>query len=611
MLKWLLGRRARALERMQKLSPPPPAAATAPRGSADELMREAFSLHQAGNVPEAERRYREILAIDPAYADAHYLLGRIAQSQGRHEDAVQHVRHALRANASEAAFHRTLGEVYYALGRWNEAAVYLQNAAERDPGDFETWTNLGCACEKVGKLAEAARHFERALELAPESPQALNNCAMSLKDRGRVDEAIAMYHKARTLMPGDADLFSNYLYNLNYSSRWTPEAIWREHVEYDRAFGSGRFAALVQAPLPRGQRRIRIGYFSPDLRSHPVHVFVEPVLRHRDRSQFEVFCYNLYPWPDRVSERLKTLCDHWVDCGTWDDERLAGRIVEDGIDLLVDLAGHTGNNRLPVLGRKPAPVIATWLGYPNTTGLKTVGYRITDAVCDPPGTSERYHTESLLRLRGAQWCFLKPDVPVAVSPLPAALAGAIRFGSFNNASKLTEEMVLVWARVLLGVASSSLLIWGVGSEQRERISKRLGDAGIGRERLEFVERTPFRQQLECYQRVDIAFDTHPYSGVTTTFNSLWMGVPVLTLTGDRLASRSSSSILGALGLQDWVADNPQAFVELAAAKARDLASLAALRIGLRERLERSALMDGKRFTQKLEDAFREMTAGAR
>lgn len=598
-LNWL--KRGKAPE--PAVAAPAPAA---PPAAPDELMREAFPLHQAGDVAGAQRLYREILRIAPEYADAHYLLGCIENEAGRHQEALPHLRNAVRIDRANPHFHLTMGEALYSLGLWHESLTCFQRAAELDPGNFHCWTNLGSAYEKLGRSEEASQSFEKALAMAPDVPPVLNNAALSLKHRGRVDEALVYYRRLRELAPEAEMFFSNYLASLAYSARPTADEIYQAHADFDRYFGTGRFGVRSPPVSSRNpDRRLRIGYFSPDLRAHPVAVFLEGVLAHHDASAVEIYCYHLYPRRDPVSERLKLLCHGWVECAALDNAALARRIEEDRIDLLVDLAGHTGDNRLPVLGMKPAPVIATWLGYPNTTGLRTVDYRITDAVCDPPGV-ERFHTEAIYRLPGAQWCYDQPPVDVAVTPLPAAGDGHVRFASFNNTQKLTDDMLRVWVQILQRIENSSLLIWGAGDELTQRVRQVVRSAGGDPARLEFSPRTPLDAQLALYQRSDIALDTFPYCGVTTTFNSLWMGVPVLTLAGEVSASRSSLSILSALDLQDWAASSPQELVEIAVRKATDLEALAQLRAGMRERLQASALMDGPAFARKLESAYREM-----
>lgn len=598
MLNWL---------RPKKPEPSAPAPATpVAQGDADELMRQAFPLHQAGKVAEAGRLYREILGFAPDNADAHYLLGCIEHEAGRHPEAIPHLRNALRIDRKNPHFQQTMGLALYAMGLWHEALAHFQSAAELDPDNFESWSNLGSVYERLGRSEEAVQHFEKALAMAPDSPAVLANAALSLKHRGRIDEAIGHYRRLRDLTPDVEPTFSNYLSSLTYSARPSPAEIFQAHVEFDRYFGTGRHGVKAPPASDRNpDRRLRIGYFSPDLRSHPVAVFLEGVLAHHDTSVVEIYCYHLYPRRDPVSERLKLLCDCWVECTGLDNAALARRIEQDRIDVLVDLAGHTADNRIAVLGLKPAPIIATWLGYPNTTGLKTVDYRITDAVCDPPGV-ERFHTEAVYRLPGAQWCYNRPPFEMPVTALPAAGDGHVRFASFNNTAKLTDDMLRVWAQLLQRIDNSSLLIWGAGDDFAQRVRQVVRNAGADPGRLEFSPRTAFDVLLTLHQRTDIALDTFPYSGVTTTFNSLWMGVPVLTLAGEVSASRSSLSILSALNLQDWAVYSPQDLIETAVRKVADLEALAQLRAGLRERLEASALMDGPAFARKLEAAYREM-----
>lgn len=596
MLKWLTPRRGKS----------PAAAQPAPSASSDELMRQAFPLHEAGNLQAAERLYRQILEQSPDYADAHYLLGRMSLDAGRLDAALRHVRDAVRANAHEPAFHKTLGEIHYSLGHWLEAVVHLGKAVALKRTDLESWNNLGCAHEKLDQVDEALHCFEHALELSPNSPSSLNNLAGALKDQGRIGEAIDLLAKARTLAPGDADILSNYLYALNLSDHFTAEQRFQAHLAFDAHFGAGVFGQPQRSTTDADpSRRLRIGYFSPDLRAHPVSCFIEAPLIHHDRRGYEIWCYYLHPSGDVVTGRLKRQADHWAECHRLNDHQIAERIAADGIDILVDLAGHTGGNRPAVLARKPAPVIATWLGYPNTTGLRVVDYRLSDARCDPPGLTEHRHTERLVRLP-QQWCYSRPDVEAEVTALPATRRGYVRFGSFNNASKHSDEMLRVWAGILSRLPNARLLVWGVGTEHRARIRSIFEAAGIVAHRLDFSHRTSFAEQIAMYQDVDIALDTYPYSGVTTTFNSLWMGVPVVTLAGNVSAARSSHAILDGLGLADWSVATPAAYADSAIEHATDLSRLSQLRQQLRARLEKSAFMDGPRFTRQLEDAYRQM-----
>lgn len=519
-----------------------------------------------------------------------------------------------RADADQplpAAHQRAQAAAFLSSGQWREAAECFRRLIAVGPANAQDWNSLGLARQELGDLAEALRCFEEACRLAPQSPGALSNAASARRDLGEIDEALAAFRRLRALAPDDLDALSAYLFTLNLSTRASREEIFRAHLECERVL-----AATPRVPLPAraAHGRLRIGYLSPDFRYHAVSLFVEPLLSHHDRGRFEICCYSLHPRRDATTARLQQLSDRWTDCAQLSDEEIARRIAGDEVDVLVDLAGHTGWNRIAVLARRPAPVIATWLGYLNTTGLSTVDYRITDRHADPPGATERYHTETLARLPASQWCRPRPPHAMAVSPLPAAAAGTVRFASFNKSLKLTPETLRLWSRVLTRVPGSSLLLAGIEEQRCEAIRRAFADSGIAGDRLEFHGRLPFDQFLELHQRADIALDPYPYSGATTTFDSLWMGVPVLTLAGEAPMSRSTASLLATLEMPDWIAQSADRFVELAARHAGDLAALAALRARLRNMLESSILMDCARFTRQVEDLYlqmwRERGAGA-
>ena len=540
---------------------------------------------------------------DPA--ESQFLLGRLALDRGAAGEALERIGQAVRLNDREPKYLQTLAGVHFSLGQWPEAAASSRRALELDPSSKNEWNKLGLACKEMGELADAARCFERALQLAPGSAAALANAAAVRRELGKVDESLALFRRAREIVPDNVNVLGAYLFTLNLSTRPSREEIFREHLEYDRLLG-GRQPQRERFRDHAAGGKLRIGYLSPDFRFHAVSFFMEPVLAHHDRDQFEITCYYAHPRHDGMSHRLRQLSDRWVDCAGQSATDIAQRIQADGIDILVDLAGHTAGSRIDVLAQQPAPVLATWLGYLNTTGLKCVDYRITDRHTDPPGQTERFDTETLLRLPDSQWCRQKPEAVIEAGPLPAARDGAIRFGSFNQPLKLSPEVLALWALVLRRVPASTLLFAGVEPDQRENIRLAVAAAGVDETRLEFVGRLSMAKFHELHHRVDIALDSYPYSGATTTFDSLWMGVPVLSLTGQAPMSRSTASILVTLGMDDWIAPSEQEFVELAARHAGDLAALAALRAGLRHRLESSILMDGGRFTRQIEDLYRRM-----
>jgi protein O-GlcNAc transferase len=430
----------------------------------------------------------------------------------------------------------------------------------------------------------------------------LANLAVACRQMGRVEASIARFREALSLAPRETDIFSSYLFSLNFSTRLTPAEIFAEHRRY-----GGLFAAPARRAADRDPaRKLRLGYISPDFNHHAVAYFIEPVLARHDSAGFDVFCYYLNSREDATTVRLKALSPHWIECAALTDDQLAARIEADRIDILVDLAGHTAANRLPVFARKPAPVQATWLGYLNTSGMGAMDYRLTDQTADPPGQTEQLHTEKLARLPESQWCYRHPGPTPPVSALPAPATGAVCFGSFNKFQKLSEHVLAIWADTLLRVAGSRLLVVGVPRGEQPRLADFFGKRGIAPQRLEMHDRVPLDEFRAMHRHVDMAFDSHPYSGATTTCDSLWMGVPTLTLTGASSISRSTASLLHTLGLPDWIARTPAEFVELAARHAGDLPRLADLRARLRTRLESSPLMDAARFTRNLETAYRDM-----
>jgi len=546
---------------------------TAERADAAALMRAAFALHQAGSLPQAELLYRKIIGQQPHNHDALYLLGLIESARGNAAQALALIADAIRHNGRDPAFHKSLGDILYQSARWAEAA----------------------ACY------EAALQLETA-PLEPRLAPMLANLAAVYRHQGRIDAAVARFREAVSLAPGEADILSSYLFTLNFSTRLSPAEIFAEHLRYGRLFP----APARHAQGADAARRIRLGYVSPDYNHHAVAYFIEPVLAQHDPAGFDVSCYYLQAREDDATARLKALSPRWIECAALTDDQLAARIEADRIDILVDLAGHTAGNRLAVFARKPAPIQATWLGYLNTSGMDAMDYRLTDRHADPSGISEQVHTEKLVRLPDSQWCYRHPGPTPPVSALPALAAGAVCFGSFNKFQKLSGYLLGVWADMLLQVPGAKLLVVGVQPEEQPRLAEFFATRGIGAGKLEMHDRMPLEDFRAMHRRVDIALDAHPYSGATTTCDSLWMGVPTLTLAGASSISRSSASLLQTLGLAGWIARTPAEFIGLARRHAGDLQQLARLRGELRDRMAGSPLMDAPRFTRNLESAYRDM-----
>jgi predicted O-linked N-acetylglucosamine transferase (SPINDLY family) len=382
-----------------------------------------------------------------------------------------------------------------------------------------------------------------------------------------------------------------------------------EHVGQQFERPIARFAQRA-GENENSARPLRIGYVSPDFRQHSVAHFIEPVLAAHDKKKFEVFCYYNDTVSDDTTLRIQSLVPHWRVLAELSDHDAARKVQEDKIDILVDLAGHTNRNSLMMFARKPAPLQATWLGYPNTTGFSCMDYRITDALCDPVGMTDALHTEKLIRLPDCFSCFTPPAQSPTVGALAALHGDGIMFGSFNYFIKMNEQVIETWARILARVANSRLTLKyrSLNSESVQTVVRTaFAKHGVTRERLVLLGNDASQlDHLARYNSIDIALDPFPYNGTTTTCDALWMGVPVIALAGRTHVARVGVSQLTNIGLSEFIAADVDSYVDIAVALANDLPRLTQLRGSLRERMKISPLMDAPRFTRNLERAFHEM-----
>lgn len=538
----------------------------------------------------------------PQYAPGWQLAGVAALQTGDLRLALEALQKAAALAPEDFECHNNLAAAWIRAGRYAEAAQAAQRAHQlmpSKPGPLLNWSN---ALQALGRLDEAVSAAEQALAQEREHPQAWNNLGNLYKEQGRADDALAAYETALELAPELREAFSNKLAAMKLLPEIAPKDLLAAH----RAFAQRYECPVLASYQPSArdlnpERRLRIGYVSPDCHS-AVPAFFRPVLRHHDPERFEIYCYynnpqrlsDTSPWAQRIQSRV--MLGH-------SDEAVAQQVRADAIDILVDIAGHTGKNRLGVFMHKPAPIQMTWLDYLGTTGLQCLDYRITDAIADPTPWAEEAHRETLLRLPQPQWCWEAPQDAPPVAPLPAAEGAPFTFGSFNNYSKLTDATLGLWSRLLAACPDSRLLVIGAAAgAAQERVRKALG---VRAERVAFVPRVGARAYRELFAQVDLALDPLPFSGATTTLDALWQGVPVLTLPGRTSASRSSVSLLTALDLAEFVAEDEARYLALAQAWSQDRDRLAALREVLRERLRHSPIMDGARFTRALETLYRE------
>jgi predicted O-linked N-acetylglucosamine transferase (SPINDLY family) len=601
------------------------------------------ALRAQGQITEAIASFEEALQIDPHFAEAHNNLGNALQQQDRSDAAIACYERAFHLSPAYATAYNNLGNVLRRQGKLAEAIVSLQRAIVLEPKSADAYNNLGLTLHEQGKRSEAIAAYRQAISLKPDLAEAHYNLGNALAREDNLTEAIAYYRKALALSPnyqhaqanlfhalmtqgelGKADMLrvalalkldradthSSLLFWWNYRPDAEPMVVFGEHQRWGKQHGLA-LAAEIKAhtndcnPI----RRLRVGYVSPDFRAHSVAYFVERVIGAHDRQTVEVTCYANVRKPDEVTTRVQQLADRWRDIYRSSDEAVAEQIRADQIDILVDLAGHTADNRLLVFARKPAPVQVAYLGYPNTTGLATIGYRITDAWADPPGTTEGWYTETIVRLPQGFLCYQPAaDTPVP-GPLPALRTGYITFGSFNNVAKVNEHVIACWAAILRTLPDGKLLLKAkalADTGTRERFQVLFAKYGVPTERLQLCAWMPTAEHLQGYDTTDIALDPFPYNGTTTTCEALWMGVPVVTLAGKMHAGRVGVSLLTQVGLPELIAKTPERYVALAVELASDLKRLQSLRQGLRECLKRSPLMDAAGFTRSLEQAYREM-----
>jgi len=493
-------------------------------------------------------------------------------------------------------------------GQLDEAIAAFRQTIALKPNFPEAHSNLGVALKDRGQLDEAIAAFRQTIVLKPDFTEAHYNLGIALKDKGQVEEAIAAYRQAIALRPNYPEAHSDLVYTLHFHPGFDVRAIAGEHRCWNQQHAEPLRQFIQPHPNDRTpERRLRIGYVSPDFREHVVGYNVLPFLADHNARDFEIFCYAQVASPDTLTERFRASAEHWRSTVGLTDEVFAAQIREDGIDILVDLTLHMGRNRLLVFARKPAPVQVTFAGYPGSTGLNTIDYRLSDPFLDPSGMDESIYSEQTVRLPHSFWCYDPLDGgDLPVNALPAQANGFITFGCLNNFCKINDAVLRLWARVLHTVPSSRLLLLAPEGSHRQHTLDVLGQQGVARERVAFVCQQPRRKYLELYQRIDLGLDTLPYNGHTTSLDSFWMGVPVVTLVGQTIVGRAGLSQLMNLKLPELIAQTPEQFVQVAAALAKDLPRLTELRSTLRQRMERSPLMDAPRFARNIEAAYREM-----
>ncbi|HFD79131.1 MAG TPA: tetratricopeptide repeat protein [Gammaproteobacteria bacterium] len=610
-----------------------------------EHVEARYNLAQAyrilGRKQRAMECYRQVLRLDPHYEKAqaglvslleHELAGRpatqkagamrppgtalsgrflelgnAARERGDWGEALACYRQSLNLHPGHPAALANLGLAYLDLRKPEKAVAFLRKAVRKNKASPEMHFLLGNALTADMRLREAVDEYQAAMDLKPDYVDAMHNLGIARMQAGDPAAAIKVFRRVLEMDPDRPESRSCLLMNLNYPGL-DKIRIYQEHLKWQELHARMKARSWMPAPDDSG-KKLRIGYVSADFRAHSVAFFIEPLLKMHDRASFEIFCYSDVAIPDMVTKRLQPLAHGWRNIAQLSDEQVDKCIMDDHIDILVDLAGHTAHNRLGVFARKPAPVQVTYLGYPNTTGLSAIDYRITDAWADPPGGTERWHSESLIRLPRGFLCY---DPHEAGLPAENTVHdnSVITFGSFNNLAKVTPQVIALWSRLLHETPDSRLLL-KTKPLRDESVRKRVRQAfkahGIDPERLELTGWLPDRSgHLSLYGQIDVALDTFPYNGTTTTCEALWMGVPVVTLGGDVHSARVGVSLLTQAGLEEFIADTEDQYIEIAVGLASDQSRLRELRAGLRERVAASPLCDADGFARQIEGAYRQM-----
>ena len=604
-----------------------------------------MTLEKLGFSYDAVNAYREAIRLQPIYAEAYVYLGLIFRKQGRINEAIQALSAAIKIKPGMVEAYCNLGLALIDKGRFKLAIRALRKALDLAPNLIQAHCNLGIALDGVGRLDEAISEFKQALSLKPDAQtysnlghalkrqeqldQAIEAFTMALKldpnlvsahfnlgaafkSQGLIQEAVDEFQSAMRVNPHEINAHSNLIFAMLHHPAYDARAVYQEQRRFNQLHAEplkGFITAHANNRDP--QRRLKIGYVSADFINHASAFFLIPLLRSHDHQQFEIFCFSQVSHPDQFTAQFRPYADQWRNIVRLTDQQVAERIRGEQIDVLVDLKLHTAENRLKVFAYKPAPVQVAWLGYPGGTGLDAMDYRLTDPYLDPPGLDDEFYSEESVRLPDCFWCYdpLLNEYKMQsleISELPALKNGFVTFGCLNQFTKINSHVLDVWGQILSASPNSRLLLIAPEGLTRERVLAQLGRHQIAPARVEFFPRQLRSIYLKRHHRIDVALDPFPCNGHTTTFDLLWMGVPLVTLSGKTAMGRAGKSILSNIGLSELVAQTPEEYVRIALDLAGDLPRLSELRRTLRRRMEASPLMDARRFARNIEAAYRDM-----
>ncbi len=579
--------------------------------SAEEVYQTGVSFQKTGRLADAVDCFTKAIALQPDLPEAHYHLGLAFSTMGNYEKAVEYFKKAVELRQDYLEALCAIGQVLTTQNVLAAAREWLTRAIAVDPGCSRAYFVLGLAYAKQGMLAKAINSYEKAIETDPDIPEYHINLCKSHVRFGDIAAARKSYDRAVSLSPNNPYWHSSFLVTSHYSN-FNARELFEEHKRWNDLHTADikTFQHIVDEHADP-EKKLRVGFVSADFRTHSVGYFLESLFCSYNKDKMAFYCYYDYHCDDEMTHRLRGFVDAWRSIHNKSDQYVANLIREDNIDILVDLAGHSFQNNIMIFAMKPAPIQVTWLGYPNTTGLTAMDYRLTDQVADPVGLTDPYHSEKLVRLPNGFLCYQPPADAPDVNSLPAREKEYVKFGSFNDQAKISTELVKIWAEILRQVPNSKLILKNVAMNcagVRKKLVSVFEKSSLDSNRLLLLRKTHTnREHLAKYGRVDIGLDTFPYNGTTTTCEALWMGVPVIALHGaDRHVSRVGMSILTNVGLDELIARDTDDYIEKAVALANDVDRLENLRSGMRNRLLNSPLCDPKGFAVDFENAVREM-----
>ncbi len=569
---------------------------------------------QLGNLQRTQlqneasiQSYQKSLDLNPNQPTTLNNIGNALRELGRHSEAKDCFNKGIQLDPSIPELYNNLGNTYISDNEPGKAIENFQKAIQYKNDFADPYNNIGYLLFRQGRLHQALPYLHKALEITPNETAALHNLGNVYKDMGQFDQAIATYRKALSITPDFTNVHTNILVAMNYAEKPDPEQMFKEAKDWNKQHAAHLNGYFPTKKRIDPQKPLRIGYISPDFCIHSVSFFFLPLLANQNSTDIETFCYADVLRPDHMTTQLQNQADHWQNILGWSDDAVAQRIHDDNIDILIDLAGHTANNRLLVFARKPAPVQASWLGYPNTTGLSTIDYRISDHIADPEGTTDQFYTEKIVRLPHSFLCYSPPETAPATSVPPSTKNNRITFGSFNNITKVTKEVVACWCAIMQQIPESHILLKGLvftEQESQQAFFKLFANNGITTDRITLKRRTEtIEEHLATYNEIDIALDPFPYNGTTTTCEALWMGAPVIALAGDIHCARVSSSILENCGLAELIARDKDEYISKAVALAQNQPRLESMRLTMRDKLNNSHLCNAKQFCAEMEELF--------